>query len=261
MGSAGVRTGVAVAIAVVGIGLAVLTVVRLSSSNHPTSARGSTAAAHKAYTLPAPPDIVPGKQSQSEIAERLSGAVSVRLKALAAQAGADLPEAAALAEDAGQVVAMYLSGDADDYVAYLRARGDPLPTDRWEDEATRAEFWKVSSQSVAQVLSTDVAVKREYLEGKHTDTWVGGSHMSSAWRFDKVSGVREAVPDEQRMAKYGLDVYEVLVPARLRTHSGTTFDGHLGLSYAWDSDARRWVLVKVSIHDVPPDAGVILPPL
>ncbi len=62
--------------------------------------------------------------------------------------------------------------------------------------------------------------------------------------------------DPQRQ---GLDVYEVVLPMQVRDPQGRALDLRVGLWYAYDVRQSAWVLVAINLYDVPGDTMVLAP--
>ncbi len=62
--------------------------------------------------------------------------------------------------------------------------------------------------------------------------------------------------DPQRQ---GLDVYEVVLPMQVRDPQGRPLDVRVGLWYSYDPRQSAWVLVSINLYDVPGDTMVLAP--
>jgi len=66
-------------------------------------------------------------------------------------------------------------------------------------------------------------------------------------------------PDCLDPKQQALDVYEIVVPMQARDPQGRAASIRLGLSYAYDRRQSQWVLVALSLYDVPGDMAILAP--
>lgn len=239
----------AAALCVVGLAVAVISVVRLGGRDTVTEVRDRSAVTARVVGIHA--------ARVDEVADGVRAGVALRA------AESSLPDADALAADAEEILRAWLDGTADDYLAYLAAAGDEPPASAvWSDPERRDKAW-LDSTGPLRASSFDpdrLSIQASVVDGE-TDTDDAVRNRVTGWRFDKLSGVGDAFLTAEQVKSARMNIHEVRIPMRSKgIHNGTEFDGSLVLSYMRDPRTSRWTLVAVSIDDVPTGDAARTPP-
>lgn len=231
-----------VAAALCGVGLVatVLAVVRLGGRDTVTTAQSPPAGAARAGGIHG--------ERADEIADRVNAEV------FAYAASTSLPDADALAADAGSILRAWLGGTRDDYLAYLAASGDmPSAPAVWADPERGNKAWLDATGPLrGSIFYLDgVSVQASVVDGVAKLDEPPRSTLTK-WRFDKLSGVDDAVFSTEQIKAARMNIHEVRIPMRSKgIVSNTVFDGLLVLSYTRDPRTSQWTLISVSICDFP----------
>ena len=191
-----------------------------------------------------------------EVARQIKDSLAQRAEAVG------LSNGESLLGDAHDIVLAWFGGTGRDYLAYLEKRGLQPPAARqWSDPGESDISWERATKYFGDVTIDPDGIKivERFTNGREVELR-RPRFASHAWRYDKLSMLRNNATDEGIAVRADLTVREIEVPIRMDTYSGKQFDGHLGLSYAWDTGTRVWVLVRVAIYDYPNGAAVIIPP-
>ena len=236
---------------------------------------GLIAAAWTIWTTRSPPRILAARASESALGHVCSANSRSVAKhgapAVASAARSEIQRSAvalgvinadALAEDVGDILFAWFGGTGRDYLAYLEKRGlQPPAAPQWSDPGESDISWERATKYFGDVTIDPDGIKivERFTNGREVELR-NRRFASHAWRYDKLSMLRNNATDEGIAVRAKLTVREIEVPIRMDTYSGKQFDGHLGLSYAWDKGTRAWVLVRVAIYDYPNGEAVIIPP-
>lgn len=242
-------TVTAAALCVVGLVMAVISVVRLGGRDTVTEVRHQSTGAAQVVGMDA--------ARVDEIAELAAAS------ALARSAEASLPDGDALAADIEEIMRAWLGGTADDYLAYLAAAGDEPPASAvWADPERRNKAW-LDSTGPLRASSFDpdrLSIQASVVDG---EAQIDEAELNrvTGWRFNKLSGVGDAFLSAEQVKAARMNIHEVQIPMRSKgILNGTEFDGALVLSYMRDPRTSRWTLVAVSIDDVPTGEAARMPP-
>ncbi len=165
-----------------------------------------------------------------------------------------LPQGEALVADVEGIMRCWLSGTADEYLAYLEGNGDkPPPVPLWDDPQRRSKEWLESTRALREASfdpsGTIIRTSYEHSELIADDSV---SSVTTGWRFNKLSGYDEGYIDLEQVKVPGLVIREIRIPMRSKSLvHGVQFNGLLALSYAQDPSSSQWTLVAVSVYDLP----------
>lgn len=241
------RMVTAATLCVVGLGVAVISVVRLGGRDTVTEIRSESTGTARVVGIDA--------ARVDEVADGVRARVALRA------AEASLPDAEALAADAGEIMRAWLGGTADDYLAYLAGAGDEPPASAvWADPQRREKAW-LDSTAPLRASSFDpdrLSIHASVVDGEADEE---ERNRVTGWRFDKLSGVDSSFLTAEQIKSARIDIQEVRVPMHSKgILNGTEFDGALVLSYMRDPRTSRWTLVAVSVDDVPTGEAARMPP-
>lgn len=243
------RMVTAAALCVVGLSVAVISVVRLGGRDTVTEIRDQSAGAARVVGIDA--------ARVDEVADGVRAGVALR-------AGeASLPDADALAADAEEILRAWLDGTADDYLAYLEGAGDEPPASAvWADPQRREKAW-LDSTGPLRASSFDpdqLSIRAGVVDGEATIDEAELNRVTGS-RFNKLSGVDDAFLSAEQVKSARMNIHEVRIPMHSKgILNGTEFDGALVLSYMRDPRTSRWTLVAVSVDDVPTGEAARMPP-
>lgn len=158
--------------------------------------------------------------------------------------------------DVHAILHAWLAGSADEYLEYLAAAGHKPPAAAvWDDPERRQAAWLDSTRALREASFDPggVTVRAAYDHGVAAEDeripFARGS------RYDKLTGISDAVPSSDFIQARGLTVQEVRIPVRLKALDGQAFNGLLALAYGWDATRSRWSLVEVTVYGVPTRVG------
>lgn len=192
----------------------------------------------------------------------VDGIVTQTTEAIARRAAeASLPNAQAIAADAGEILGAWLGGTADAYLAYLERNGhEPPPAGVWQDAERRDRAWLMSTRLLREASydPAGIVIRTTFANGEAVPI---EQSKVAGWRYNKLTGVRDPDVGVEGLADLGIELREVVIPMRSRTLlHGAAFNGSLALSYAQDPTTKAWTLVEVSVYDVPKNDTSLIPP-
>lgn len=160
----------------------------------------------------------------------------------------------ALADEIGEIFAIYLTGDYDRYLSYAQTRGADLRALQSEEHCKQGRSYFESSVSTVKlrpVSLDELVVRTRYLRGLEIEHEPLGALGTVA------APERYALPQNPERA--GLTIYETAVPVSY-TWDKQTSPMFIAIWHAWSSDRERWLPWRLVMYDPTMNATIVPPP-
>jgi len=202
------------------------------------------------------PSLVHDLDAGERGAEAVALEVGIHVAALLEErslAGQELPrEPGRFVEALSSVLEVALDGSREAFLAHGRARGLDVG---WAERLEGEELWDERARALRglALASDGIELVPRLLGGRQVTA--EDERAVYAHRPERLPGVTDP-------ASQGLDLWEVLLPARLPARlegSAQTFEGRLGLAFVLGE--RGWELFRVGFYDVPDGSTLPVPPL
>jgi hypothetical protein len=189
-----------------------------------------------------------------DLAHQIRSAVQDRLLALPANERPSVTDAKLLAEETGEIFAIYLSADFHRYLSFVESRGASIAMLDTPENRTRLEgFFEstVSTVRLRPVSIEEIVVRPRFLRGREIP-------QASLGRDATVTApAHYSLPMDASRAR--LTVYETAVPVSY-TWEGETSPMFIAIWHAWSTERSRWLPWRLVMYDPTMKATIVPPP-
>jgi hypothetical protein len=197
-------------------------------------------------------DVSPTPETLRDSAVALASAAEGRISDLRAK-GVVLPDPEALRAELAEALGLYLGGSRDEFVAYLERRGRPVHDAFRGPEGDARWSESISPVRLAPCSAAGLNVQCRLHAGRAVDApepVVGEGRV-----------LRMSRPDSDSARVNAGEVVEVVIPTIVSAVDGTDAEAQWGISFAYDSGARRWTILEMAFYDLPRGLAVRALPL